>query len=72
MSDELSPERQALLKRVVDAQDQMLKGCTLIFSGLRKSSDPQVVAVSEEALGHLQNTRDLIDAMIDALTATRH
>jgi hypothetical protein len=69
---EMSPERQELLKRVVDAQEKMLKGCALIFSGLRSSSDPQVVAASEEALGHLQNMRDLIDAMIDALTATKH
>jgi hypothetical protein len=69
---ELSPERQELLKQVVDVQERSLTGCALIFSGLRQSSDPEVVAVSEVAYAALQNTQAVLDALIDGLHQTRH
>jgi hypothetical protein len=69
---ELSPARQALLEQAIDVQERLLDGCTKIFSGLRQSSDPEVVLVSEEALKHLQNAHYILDAMIDGLNATYH
>jgi hypothetical protein len=50
----------------------MLQGVTQIFSSLRKSSDPEVVLVSEQALEALEHNRDIMDALIDGLNATHH
>jgi hypothetical protein len=69
---ELSPARQELLKQALDIQERMLDGCTMIFSGLRSSSDPEAVFVSEQALEALNATRDILEAMIDGLNATHH
>lgn len=71
MSD-LSPARQELLKNIVTIQERMLQGVTQIFSGLRQSSDPEVVLVSDEALKALEDNREVMDAMIDSLNATHH
>lgn len=72
MTDTLSPERQNLLLDTVNVQERMLDGCEAIFSGLRQSSDPEVVSVSEVALAAIQKNRALIDAMIEGLTCTKH
>lgn len=68
----LSPARQELLKSIVTIQEQMLHGVTKIISGLRQSSDPEVVFVCEQAHEALEHNRAVMDAMIDGLNATQH
>jgi hypothetical protein len=69
---ELSPERQKLLTDIVSTQERMLNGVIQIFSGMRASSDPEVVEVSAEALAAIEKARDLMYAMINSLDATKH
>lgn len=69
---ELSPARKELLKQVVDVQERSLAGCALIFSGLRKSSDPEVSGVAEIAFDAITNTQLVLEAMINGLNETRH
>lgn len=69
---ELSPERQALLGRVVDIQERELNAVIEVFSGLRGSSDPEVVSICDEVLKSLKHNADLIDAMVEALNHTKH
>ena len=72
MSTELSAERQELLKNVVAIQERMLNGVTQVFHGLKGSSDPEVVVISEEALRHLKAAADTLEAMIDGINETKH
>lgn len=74
MSDEplISPEKLSLLKRVVNLQELQLNACTAIFGGLSDHSDPEVSHVSRVSFEALKDTALVIDAMIDALTATHH
>jgi hypothetical protein len=69
---ELSPERQELLKSALDIQARMLDGVTRVFQGLSTHRDEDVSFVSKEVLGYIQHNRDILDAMIDSLTATQH
>lgn len=74
MSDEplLSPEKLALLKSVVNLQEMQLKACNAIFGSLMDHADPEVSCVSKVSHEALTETALVIDAMIDALTATKH
>lgn len=69
---EIDPVRLKLLQDVIDIQERSLAGATMIFSGLRKSSDPEVVSISEVAFNALSNTQLVLEALIDGLTATKH
>jgi hypothetical protein len=69
---ELSPAKLELLKRAIDVQERMLDGCTEIFSGLRQSSDPEVVSVCGDAIAAINHSRDILEAMINRLDATTH
>jgi hypothetical protein len=69
---DLSPERQALLQQVVDIQERSLYGASMIFKGLRQSSDPEVSQVSGVAFEALVNTQLVLEALIDRLNATQH
>lgn len=74
MSDEalLSPERLSLLKQCLQLQDMQLKACNAIFGSLMGHDDPEVSCVSKVSHEALTETALVIDAMIDALTATHH
>jgi len=67
---DISPEKLALLKQVVDLQELQLKACTQIFRGLSDHSDPEVSCVSKVSAEALTETAAVIDALIDRLTAT--
>ena len=69
---ELSPERQALLMEAVNIQERMLTGCVEVFKGLRLSKDPEVAVYCDQALAALKKSQDQLEAMIDALNATKH
>lgn len=69
---ELSPARVELLKQVVDCQERMLDGASLVFKGLRQSSDPEVSSVSGVCFDAIQTHRAVLEALIDGLDATRH
>jgi hypothetical protein len=68
----LSPERQKRLTDIVTIQERMIGGVIQIFSGMRASSDPEVVEVSAEALDAIEKARDVMNSMIDSLNSTKH
>lgn len=72
MSDEptLSPAKQHLLLDIVNIQDKMLDAIEQIFSGLRQSSDAEVVSISEEAIAAIRQNQRIAIAMTERLTAT--
>lgn len=72
MSEPLSAAKQNLLLDVVDAQDRMLDGMALIFSGLRQSSDPEVSSISAVALKAIRRSQLTVIAMTEKLNATLH
>lgn len=74
MSDEplITTERLALLKQCLQLQDMQLKACNAIFGSLMDHADPEVSCVSKVSHEALTETALVIDAMIDALTATKH
>jgi hypothetical protein len=69
---EIRDDKLELLKQAIDVQERMLDGCLLIFKGFRQSSDPEVVLASETAAEALENTHDVLEALIDRLDKTIH
>lgn len=69
---EMSPERQELLRQVMDVQERSLYGASLIFRGLSQSKDPEVSSVCLIAHAALLNTQAVLEAMVEKLTATTH
>lgn len=69
---DLSPARQQLLADALDVHERMLNGVELIFRGLSEHPAPEVSSVSGVALKLITNHRDVLEAMIDGLHATRH
>jgi hypothetical protein len=69
---ELSPARIELLKQAVDTQERMLNGVELVFRGLSHHPDAEVSSVSGVCLKLITEHRDILEAMIDGLHATRH
>lgn len=69
---ELSPAKIELLKSAVDIQERMLDGCALIFKGLRMSTDPEVAPHCDEAIAAINQSREILYAMIDKLDVTLH
>jgi hypothetical protein len=68
----LSPEKQELLKKALNIQEQTICGCIEIFGGFIGSSDPEVASTSEEALRLINRNIEVLNAMVDALVATKH
>lgn len=68
----MSPAHQEMLNQVVDIQDQMLRGCEVIFKELSKSECSVTAASAGVAYEALKNTRDTLEAMVDSFGATRH
>lgn len=69
---EVTPERLELLKQAIDIQERMLDGVSQVFRGLSHHHDAEVSSVCTDCLSSIEHNRDVLEALIDGLTATKH
>lgn len=72
MSETISPEKLQLLKQAIDIQERMLDGVTQVFRGLSHHNDAGVSSVANACLVSIEHNRDVLEALIDGLNATKH
>ena len=68
----LSPEKLKLLKQAIDIQERMLDGVTQVFRGLNHHHDAEVSSVSKDCVEAITGSREILEALIDALDQTKH